>query len=165
MKTWKLSAVAVLLLTLCSGCIIDADDRDRDRTELNTVEMIFSMDDAALNGSVASVVFDVPFITPRVVDQGAVLMYYREQGTWTAMPYTFAVESPDLPAVDYTISIGYGFDVGTLEVYYEASTEAAPILDQPDRRMKAVVVDDLRFAREIDPNDYEAVKLHFGLKD
>lgn len=164
MKTWILTAFAALLLTFNSGCIIDADDED-ERTELNTVEMIFSMEDAALNGSVASVLFDVPFITPRVVDQGAVIMYYREQGTWTAMPYTFGVESPDLAAVDYTITIGYGFDVGQLEVFYEASTEEAPILDQPDRRMKAVIVDDLRFAQEVDLSDYEAVQLHFGLKD
>ena len=52
------------------------------------------------------------------------LLFFRDQGTWTAMPYTFGVESPDLPAVDYTISMGFGYELGFLEVFYEASTDA-----------------------------------------
>ena len=161
-KHQVLSAALAFCMLLLSGCIIEADD---ERTEIYPVEVLFSMNDAAINGDVASVQFTVGSITPSVVDNGAVLAYFREQGTWTAMPFTFAVESPDLPAVDYTITMGYGYDDGLFEVFYEASTPEAPIIDQPDRRIKVVILEDLGYLREanIDVNDYESVKRHLNL--
>ena len=156
------------LLALCSmfltGCIVEADD---EKTEVRSVEFVFSMGDAVINGDVASAQFSVPAINPAVVDNGAVIAYFREQGTWTAMPFTFAVESPELPAVDYTITMGFGYDDGFVEVFYEASSEAAGLEDQPDRLIRAVVIDDLAFPgiANIDLNNYESVKTALQLED
>ena len=150
--------------TFLTGCIVEADD---ERTEVRSVEFVFSMGDAFINGDVASAQFSVPGINPAVVDNGAVLAYFREQGTWTAMPFTFAVESPDLPAVDYTITMGYGYDDGFVEVFYEASSEAAALEEQPDRLIRAVIIDDLSFPAiaNIDVNNYESVKSALQLED
>lgn len=126
----------------------------------------FFLDDAVINGAVASVQYDVPDLTASVVDDGAVLMFFRDQGTWTAMPYTFGVESQDLPAVDYTISLGFGYEVGFLEVFYEASTDAVNLRQLPDREMKLVVIDGWYYGkRSIDLTDWEAVKAAYGLSD
>jgi hypothetical protein len=131
---------------------------------VHSVPFDFSMDDAQFNGPVASVQYDVSSITPSVVDYGTVLVYFREQETWTAMPYTFAEESPDLPAVDFTITLGYGYDDALLEVFYESSTTAIDLADQPDREMKAVIIDGIPLSKiGVDLTDYEAVRSHFGL--
>lgn len=131
-----------------------------------TVNFTYSMADATINGNVASVQYDVPGITPSVVDEGAVILYFREQGTWTAMPYTFGVESPNLEAVDYTITLGFGYDDQFIEVFYEASTDAIPLEDQPDRDIKAVIIDGFPAGKTgVDLTDYEAVKAFYGLPD
>ncbi|ARA92057.1 hypothetical protein AWN76_001990 [Rhodothermaceae bacterium RA] len=131
-----------------------------------SLTFLFTMDDASISGPVASVGYEVPAITPSVVDDGAVLLYFREQGTWTAMPYTFADESPDLPAVDYTITLGYGYDDRFLEVFYEASTADIPLENQPDREIKAVIIDGFPAAKAaVDFSDYEAVRAYFNLTD
>ena len=131
-----------------------------------TLNFDFLMGDATVNGTVASVQYDVPDITSLVVDEGAVLMFFRDQGTWTAMPYTFGVESPDLPAVDYTVSMGFGFDDGFLEVFYEASTAAVDFGLLPDREMKAVIIEGFYFGkRTIDHTNWEVVKAAYGLED
>ncbi len=150
--------------TVMTGCVFEAD---KDRVEVRSLEVLFTMDDAVINGPVASAQYGVPGITPEVTDFGVVMAYFREQGTWTAMPYTFGEESPDLPAVDYTITMGYGYDDGLLEVFYEASTEEAPLFDQPDCRIKVVIIDDLSIssAANLDLSNYEAVKAEFGLQD
>ncbi len=165
MKNLVLNLILLFSLVLMSGCIVDANDDTG--TAIYPLEFVFSMDDAVINGDVASVQFNVGSVTPSVVDNGAVLAYFREQGTWTAMPYMFAVESAELLAVDYTITMGYGYDDGLIEVFYEASTPEAPLLDQPDRRIKAVILEDLAYVSEanVNLNDYEAVKAHFNLKD
>lgn len=160
-----LNATLGFFLLFTSGCIIDADDDEG--TITTPVELVFSMNDAVINGDVASAQYTIGAITPNVVDNGAVLAYFREQGTWTAMPFTFGVESPDLLAVDYTITMGFGYDDGFLEVFYEASTPEAPLGDQPDRRIKAIVIEDLSFLREanVNMNDYESVKNFLNLRD
>lgn len=147
--------VSTLFLT---GCIVEADDDPE--IDFGTVEFVFTMSDAVINSDVASAQFNVPAINRAVVNNGAVLAYFREQGTWTAMPFTFGVESPDLPAVDYTITMGFGFDEGFLEVFYEASSEAANLEDQPDRFIKVVILDDLSIpaVANLDLSDYNQVK-------
>ncbi len=162
-KHFLLNLTLAFAVMFTSGCIIESDDDDR--TITTPVEVVFSMNDAIINGDVASVQYNVGAITPNVVDNGAVVAYFREQGTWTAMPFTFGVESPDIVAVDYTITMGY--DDGLLEVFYEASTPEAPLIDQPDRRIKAVVIEDLSFLLEanVDMNDYESVKTFLNLQD
>ena len=171
MKNLRIKKHQILTLTLLStmfflsGCIFESNEDHV--TEVFPVEFVFSMVDAAINGDVASVQFQVGSVTPNVVDNGAILAYFREQGTWTAMPYTFGVESPDLPAVDYTITLGYGYDDGLIEVFYEASTPEAPLLEQPDRLIKAVIIEDLGVISQanVDLNDYESVKAFLNLQD
>ncbi|MEM6646632.1 MAG: hypothetical protein AAF730_10300 [Bacteroidota bacterium] len=132
------------------------------------VNFTFSMQDAAINGNVASVQFDVQDITRNVVENGAVMLYFREQGTWTAMPYTYGVESPDLAAVDYTISLGFGYDERLIEVFYEASTDAVDLSTQPDLPMRAVIIDGFFAGKQgapVDLTDYDAVADYYGLTD
>jgi len=124
----------------------------------------FSMGDAIVNGKVASVQYDVPGITASVVDEGAVLVFFREQGTWTALPYTFGYDNPDIQAVDFLVMFGFGYDDGFLEVFYEASAEGISLENMPDREMKAVVIDGFPMAKvPVDLTDYEAVRSFFGL--
>ena len=93
-------------------------------------------------------------------------MFFRDQGTWTAMPYTFGVESQDLPAVDYTISVGFGYEVGFLEVFYEASTDVVDLSLLPDREMKLVVIDGFFYGKSgFDMTDWDAVSTRFNLED
>lgn len=156
--------VALATLAACDDDVVGVDDRHNDSVRSYTFS--FSPDDAEINGAVASVQYDVPAITPRVVDEGAVLMYFRDQGTWTAMPYTFGVESPELPAVDYTVSLGFGFDDRFLEVFYEASTTAVDLRTLPDRSVRVVVIDNLYGDKAgLDWTDYEAVRAHYGLPE
>ena len=138
----------------------------------NVISFSFTLNPETLryNGPVASVGYDVPEITPSVVEGGAVLLYFYEQGTWTALPYTFAYESADLPAVDFTVTLGYAFEVGFLEVFYEASTDEIDLrqlaLVQTPRQLKVVIIDGFVAAKApVDLRDYEAVKAFFGLKD
>jgi len=163
---------SVFLFLFAAGCVIDEQvgpegpPGPAGNANVFTVNFLYTMDDAVINGNVASVQYDVPGITASVVDEGAVLMFFREQGTWTAMPYTFAVESPDLPAVDYTITLGFGYDDAFIEVFYEASTEAVALEDQPNREMKAVIIDGFPFGKqELDLRNYEAVRAYFGLEE
>lgn len=133
---------------------------------VRTFTVDFLMEDAVVEGPVVSAQYDAPEITRQAVQGGAVLAYYREQGTWTALPYTYGVESPDLPAVDYTVTLGYAYEEGFLEVYYEASSDHV-IDDLPDQLIKVVVIEQFASARlaGVDPSDYEAVKNHFGLNE
>ena len=82
----------------------------------------FSFDEAVFNGAVASEQYNLPEITPSVVDGGAVLVYFRDQSTWTALPFTVGVESSDFAAVDYTFTLGFGYDDGFLEVFVAAGS-------------------------------------------
>jgi hypothetical protein len=126
----------------------------------------FMMADAIVNGKVASVQYDVPGITPSVVDDGAVLVFFREQGTWTALPYTFGFDNPDIQAVDFLVTFGFGYDDGFLEVFYEASAEGVSLENMPDREMKAVVIDGFPVAKaSIDLTNFEEVKAFFRLAD
>lgn len=160
----SLVAAALLLFAACDGPA--GPPGPPGNANVHSISFEFSMAEAQINGPVASVGYDVPSITPSVVDHGAVLVYFREQGTWTALPYTFAEESPDLPAVDYTITFGYAFDDAFLELFYEASTTEIALENQPDRRMKAVVIDGMPLGKiGVDPSDYEAVHAYFGLDD
>ncbi len=138
----------------------------------NVISFSFMLNPEALqyNGPVASVGYDMPEITPGVVEGGAVLLYFYEQGTWTALPYTFAYESPDLPAVDFTVTLGYAFEVGFLEVFYEASTAEVDLrelaLVQTPRQLKVVIIDGMAAAKApVNLRDYNAVKAYFGLED
>lgn len=172
MKNHLLSLLFVLLALGASGCIIEESVGPEEpmgppgNANVFSLGFDFYLEDAVVNGAVASVQYQVPDLTASVVDDGAVLMFFRDQGTWTAMPYTFGVESQDLPAVDYTVSLGFGYEMGFLEVFYEASTDAIDLRQLPDREMKLVLIDGWYYGkRSVDLTDWEAVKAAFGLTD
>ena len=123
----------------------------------------FFVDDAAVNGTVVSQTYDAPEITPGVVQEGMVMAYFREQGTWTALPYTYGEESPTVDAVDYTVTLGYAFETGFVEVFYEVSNEVA-FQDLVDREIKVVILygDPARFS--VDWSDYNEVARTFDLE-
>lgn len=154
-----------LLALVTSGCLVEVQDDDpAGNADVFAFTLVFSMDDASIAGNVASVPFRLPEVTPNVVDNGAVLVYFREQGTWTALPYTFAVESDDLQAVDYTITLGYAYRDQLLEVFYEASSEDIILDTQPNRDVKVVIIDALPFGKQApDFSDYESVKAYYDL--
>ncbi len=161
----RYSTIFPLLLIpfLLAAC--DTNEPDSVIVSFNTD---FRMADAAISGSVASVSYNVPDLTPRIVDGGVVLAFFREQNTWTAMPYTYGVESQDLVAVDYTVSLGYAFETRTFEVFYEASTDQIDLTQLPDRRIKVVLLDAavaLGKNEGIDLRDWEQVKAAYGLSD
>lgn len=169
--------LAVLSLGLLSACDGGVGPRGPQGpagqdgvVDVFSVNFVFSVQDAFVNGNVASAQFDVPDLTTSVVDEGAVLMFFREQGTWTAMPFTYGIESadPDLDAVDYTVALNFGYEVGFVEPFYEASIDIdqIPVDVLPDREMKAVIIDGFIAGKHnVDFSDYEAVKEAFGLED
>lgn len=152
-----------------SGCVLEegvGPEGPPGNANVFSLNFDFFVDDATINGTVASVQFDVPDITPLVVDEGAVLLFFRDQGTWTAMPYTFGVESPDLPAVDYTVAFNFGYDDGFLEVFYETSTDALDFNSLPDRTIKAVIIEGFAFGKKsVDLTDWNVVKALYQLED
>ena len=169
---------AALLIGLFAGCdggVVGPRGPQGPRgddgvVDVFSVNFVFSLQNAIINDNVASAQFDVPGITASVVDDGAVLMFFREQGTWTAMPFTYGIESadPDLDAVDYTVALNFGYELGFVEPFYEASINLDQIPDEvlPDREMKAVIIDAyLAGKTSVDLTDYEAVKRAFGLED
>lgn len=137
-----------------------------------SVPLRFDFNEAAYVGNVASVGYTMPEISRSVVDHGAVLLYFREQGTWTAMPYTFGVESADIPAVDYSVSFGFGYEHRLLEVFVELSSGSDEVWDLAlsglpnGYDMKAVIINDRAFSKNgPDPSNYEAVRDYYGLVD
>jgi len=168
-KNLGLAVLAILFGTISTGCTVNeavGPPGPPGNANVFTLGLRFEMIDAIINGTVASVQYTVPDLTVSVVDERALLLFFRDQGTWTAMPYTFGVESVDLPAVDYTVAFGFGYEVGFLEIFYEVSTEAVEIASLPDRDIKAVVIDGFLLGKNnIDLTDWEVVKAVYGLED
>ena len=167
-KSTKL--ILLFLLTAGgSGCVVEESvgpPGPPGNANVFSLNFDFLLADAIFNGTVASVQYDIPDISASVVDEGAVLMFFRDQGTWTAMPYSYGVESQDVPAVDYTVSFGFGYEVGFLEVFYEVSIDAIDVSDLTDRVMKAVIIDGFPFGKSsVDLTDWETVKNLFNLND
>lgn len=140
------------------------------RPTVRAFHVTFSFDDATYTATVASERFRIPEITPSVVDRGAVLLYFRDQGTWTALPYTLGIESKDMAVVDYTFTIGYAYEDALLEVFVEASTDDDVAWEEllsllpTQYQMKVVIVDALSFrVSEVDYDNYEDVQAYFNL--
>jgi len=165
MKRPSFLAIVALLLFVLPGC--DTYDEIDSGARITSIRFVFSAQNAILNGTVASRQYDVPELTRRIAEGGAVLAFFREQGTWTAMPYTFADPTADGTAVARTISLGYAFEERLLEVFYEASHSSVNLRTQPDREIKLVMIDAAVLAgkTDVDFSDYEAVKQAFGLED
>ena len=140
---------------------------------VRALNVVFSLENATFNETVASEKFEVPAVTPSVVDRGAVLVYFRDQGTWTALPFTIGIESSEMPVVDYTFTIGYGYDDSLVEIFVEASTadslvweDIVSILPQ-SYVMKIVVIDGFAADehQDLDLSDYQAVEEYFSLAE
>lgn len=172
MKAIITSVLIGLIAVTASGCV-EGPVGPPGNANVVSFNVVFSFDDVTFNGPVASQQFDAPEITPSVVDGGAVLVYFRDQGTWTALPFTVGVESADLPAVDYTFTLGFGYDDDFLEVFLEASTDDDVVWDDllsllpGSYDLKVVVIDGFFIGKNnnLDLRDYEAVKAYFGLQD
>ena len=168
MKRYQLflSVFVSLALLGLPGCRGPEGPPGPGNAEVFSHEVNFRMADAQVNGPVASVQYDVPGITRTVVDEGAVLVFFREQNTWTAMPFTYGYDNPDVEAVDYIVTLGFGYDVGFLEVFYELSVYSVDPRTEPDRRLKIVIIESFPIGKmPIDVTDYEQVKRYFGLPD
>ncbi len=164
MKLFTTGLLSLALISMAAGCIIEetvgptGPQGPPGNANVFTLNFDFLMADAAINGNVASVQYDVPDITAGVVDEGALLLFFRDQGTWTAMPYTFYTGSGD------AVSMGFGYEVQLLEVFYETAFTDPALL--PDREMKAVIIDGFpAFKAGIDLTDYEAVARYFKIQD
>jgi len=163
----------LMLLTACVG--IEGppgrDGRDGvDGTFAISIPFIFDLDIDTRAGAVASAAFDMPEITPSVTDNGVVIVYFFDQGTWTALPFTIGLESPEEPVVDYTVTLGYAFDDALLEVFLEASTDDDIVWEEIDAffgggvDMRAVILDGVVAGQTtVDLTDYDAVVNHFNL--
>lgn len=96
---------------------------------MTSFDLIFDVSTAveSTDGLVLFSEYDTPEITNNVVTAGLVMAYYFEEtsGTWTAMPYTYGEESQNVEAVDYTLTFGYAFNTGFMQVFYEASAPFA----------------------------------------
>ncbi len=168
MKRALQASIFLLFAAFFGGCSDTYGPDEPRRAGVHSFEFQFNAADASLDASglVASAQYDAPSITRSVVDHGAVLVYFRKFDTWTAMPYTYGVESPTQPAVDYTLTLGYAFERNFLEVFYESSTAEVNPRAQPSYRIKVVVIDELGHGkRPIDLRNYEEVKAYYGLTD
>lgn len=154
------------LLVVLAGCEGPTGPPGRDAGVLS-FEVDFFVDEAAVNGAVASAQYDVAALSPAVVAEGAVLAFFREQDTWTALPFTYGVESEDVPAVDYTVTLGYAYEAGLLEVFYELSLADEDLLRSlPDQRLKVVVIaNPPPRPSAVNLSSYESVRRYFGLEE
>lgn len=165
MKRLSLLTLVALLAFVAPGC--DTYENVDSGARITSIRFVFSAQSAIVNGTVASRQYDVPELSLRIAEGGAVLAFFREQGTWTAMPYTFADPTADGSAVARTVTLGYAFEERLLEVFYEASHASVNLRAQPDREIKLVMIDASVLAgkTDVDLSNYEAVKYAFGLED
>ncbi len=134
--------------------------------------VVFDVSAAAVQDGFASVAYDAPLITRSVVDNGLVLAYFREAETWTAMPYTYGVDDPELAAVNYTVTFGYAYERGFLELFYEVSVPETDFVRGliedgalRDQEVKVVVVESLPASGAVDLSSYASVKAYYGLEE
>jgi hypothetical protein len=88
-------------------------------------------------GDIATFERSTNLLTPRVVDEGVVLLYARGdlildggEGEWTALPYTQGIEAigdDGVPYVDFTITYAYSFGVERL--YLDVISSALGLVD------------------------------------
>ena len=163
--------LALIVALVIAGCDSSGyDESGRERPALRSFVVDFRLEEATFEGPFATVTYDAPEITSRVARSGLVAAYVREEDTWTALPYTYGVESEDVPAVDFTATFGYAYERGFVEVFYELSVDDAEVWDAvpKERRVKVVIFSQevvRRYQQRVDFRDYEAVRQRFTLND
>lgn len=162
----------VVALFAFAGC--DSSD-PVPRTEAFSFGLTLYFEDMQQSAFVASQAFEPVDIPPSVVRDGAVMAYFWDQGTWTALPFTLGLEKADEPVVDFTVTFGYAFRTEMLELFFEASSSDSVVWDDiaeifgseyyPDGiDIKVVVIDSyVAASQDVDLTDYQAVKQHFNL--
>lgn len=162
-----LPVAALFILSGCGNTVVNEQP-----ATAYSFTFVFDLDVRERNEAVFSQGFDVPDITPDVTDAGAVLLYFRDQGTWTALPFTLGMEDPEEPQVDYTATLAYGYDDAFLEVFLEASTDDPVVWDELDEifgggiSMRAVIIEGVPLSElSVDHQSYDAVESHFDLNE
>ena len=177
------TVLALLLALTSAGCetVDSAPYEDDVETDVYSFALTLHYSDLVHNGFVASRAWDRVDIPLSTVRNGAVVAYYYDEGTWTALPTTLGLEKPDEPLVDYTVTFGYAFEEDFFELYLEASTDD-PLIWNADPEddivqiaeifggatdIKVVVIDSYVPMRRsvVDLSDYEAVRDYYGLEE
>ena len=168
-----LLGLLVLLMPLALGCDGDGDD---ERTAVVTLTIPFSLSftDVVFTDFVANLRYSVPEIGPDAVSFGAVLVFIRDlEGTWTALPFTYGVESATDPFVDYTVTLGYAYELNLLDVFVESSSSDDVVWDEilsdpllsEIRDLRVVILEALPGKNSIDLSDYEALQRYYALPE
>lgn len=174
MKKTYLALSLLLVGTIAwTGC----DGSDDVETDILTLTDTFSLNDSDVSFTdfVANIRYRVPAVTANVVANGAVLVFIEDlEGTWTALPYSYGIESPDQPLVDYTVSIGYAFASGIIDVFVEASSSDDVVWDEimsdallgsPGRVRFVIFNTYIPGKNSVDITDYEALRDFYGLPE
>lgn len=182
-RSASLLVVLALALAMLPGCDGDNVQREpppppEDGAEVRTFEVDFDVAEADRAGAVRSIAYEAPELTREVVERGVVMAYLRTQNAfdetvWRALPYSYGVEFEDTDsteaAVDYTVTLGYAFDVDLFEVSYELSANDSFVWRQleersPHRiRVVAFTEGAVGRAQSLDLTNYEAVERRFDL--
>ncbi len=107
--------------------------------------------------------FSIPELTPESIDSAAVLVYFKEQTSWNALPFTEVASTNYFMGFKYvvnavTINWTYnGVFSGDDPTTYYGTTLTYKVVIIPDQARKA--------NPDIDWTNYEEVKTRFDLKD
>ncbi len=160
--------ILVLSVMIAAGCT-EKVVGPPGNANVQSVFLTFSTRQAEHASNFASQQYIIPAITPTVVDHGAVLAYARLEGTWTALPYTFAYESADVPLVDYAVMFGYAYDYQLLDLFLDASSVDPAVWAAIDEdfgeplTVKVVVIDGYPPPSQLDLGSYEEVAAYYNL--
>lgn len=132
--------------------------------------------DVNADASIGSYHREVDEMTSDIVDDGAVLLYADGDlildggaGTWTALPYTQAVDFDDDLIVDYTLTFTYSYDLQDLYVDIIGSATGLTFEDLPRTDFKLVLIPgDLYVGNAktgIDYSNYEAVRQAYNIAE
>tara|TARA_R110002096_G_scaffold221429_2_gene410224 strand:- start:2465 stop:2995 length:531 start_codon:yes stop_codon:yes gene_type:complete len=118
-------------------------------------------------GPVLRDTLNVPAVTQAVVDNGAVHVYQKrtDSTSWEALPFSYIAFLGGNPA---TLTFQFGYNVGEVHLSGTNSFNAnvTPGAVYPgDRNFKVVVIPSTSLIEGIDVNDYEQVKMVYGIEE
>lgn len=190
-KIFSVAIIAALTLVACSpedgetgpagpigpeGQIGPAGDDGRDGLDgvdgvdgkdgvANIETYTFFVDSATWNGPNGSSInnsINVPQITAEIVERGTIQVFQTSDNTnpqstsWRAVPYTNAV-----------FSYSYSYNVGIIDLILTVTVNgSAPTLAAArDHTYKVVIIPPAALLEGVDYDDYQAVKMIYGLED